>query len=277
MVIDIKKPYLLHLFELLESINNIKYIVHEQFGQQQTQYNYDNYKRKTEKKKEEAKAYHKEQAYDEAKMHEGLIDTYKDDHVEGSWLISLLNNPFTGYLDSLFDEDETSIIRENKYFQKSYEKANFTEEELYRGYAQLLYWQYAHKRYDEYKKFVQANNAKAKKYNPNREDYSNYRKYITRITKEQIADKVKVLFNYLLHEDAVKQVRVTKDKPALLKYYDKDIPIFTIKSIEDLEKAFYTLMIDELPTELIELLLQLIGDDEERLYQEFCKIRPYFY
>ena len=276
VVLNSDKPHFLNLLYLIDSLNNIKYIISEIYGHSETKLTYDNYISKTNKQKEEAKVFDRALDAKEANMHKGLIDEYKKDDIVGSLMINALQHAPP---QDLFGNLELVLLENNKNFKKKFDKNNFTKMDLFRGFASQIFWNYAHKNYAEYKEYVTQNNIEAKRYNPNKQNYQNYKRNVPLIKKVDIEYNVKELFNTIFKDEPLKQIRTSKKEPKTLAVYDL-IKIPTIKSVTQLEKRFYKLMTDEIvDTELQEYMQQMLKENSqnETPYDLYCKVRPIFY
>jgi hypothetical protein len=276
VVINSDAPYFLNLLYVIDSLNNIKYIISEIYGHAETKLTYDNYIVKTDREKEQGEVFDKPLDVKEAKMHRGIIDEYKEDDIVGSLIIKSLQ--FT-LPKELFDDLERVLLSNNKNFKKKFDKNNFTKKDLFRGFASKIFWNYAHKNYEEYKSYVIDNNKQVKKYNPNSPNYQNYRTKIDLIKKQDIEIEVIEIFNTIFKNETIKQIRTSKVEPKILALYDY-IQIPTIKSVEKLETRFYELMTSQVtPVEIQKLIQQMLREQhKEETLENLChKIRPIFY
>jgi len=276
VVLNSDKPYFLNMLYLIDSLNNIKYILSEIYGHSETKLTYDNYISKTDKQKEQAEIFDRDLDIKEAKMHRGIIDTYKEDEIVGSLIIkSLQFSPPKG----MFENKEKTLLENNQNFKKGFSKNNFTKMDLYRGFASQIFWNYAHKNYAKYKDYIVENNTQAKKFNPNSLSYNDYKIHIELIKKSDIEIEIKEIFNTNFKDDTIKQIRTSKEEPKTLTMYDY-IPIPTIKSVKQLEKRFYELMTSNvIKAEIQEFLNNMLKENksDETLYDLCCKVHPVFY
>lgn len=211
----------------------------------------------------------------EAKLHRGIIDEYKQNDITASMMIKSLESTPPIEME---DIDKT-LVENNKNFKKIFDKNNFTKMDLFRGFASQIFWNYAHKNYQEYKTYVTDNNIQAKKYNPNKANYADYKTPIDLMKKSYIEQEIKEIFNTIFKDDTIKQIRTSKVEPKTLALYDF-ILIPTIKSIDKLEKRFYELIKNEVaPVEIQEFMQQTLKEhiEDATLYDLCCKLRPIFY
>jgi hypothetical protein len=251
-------------------------LINETYGHSETKYNYDNYETKTDKLKEQGEVFDKPLDIKESKLHRGIIDEYKKDDVIGSLIIKSLE--FSPSVN-MFDDSETALLQNNKNFKKQFTKINFTKNDLFRGFASKIFWNYAHKNYDKYKAYIVSNNTQAKKYSDNKQNYNDYRIHIELIKKVDIENAVKEVFNTLFRDEIIKQIRTSEEEPKILKIYDL-IEIPTIKSMKQLEQRFCNLLMNEV---LSKELQEFIGKGMKEykidtdLYELCRKLRPLFY
>lgn len=276
VVLNCDKPYFLNLLYFIDSLNNIKYLINETYGHSETKYNYDNYKTKTDRLKEQGEVFDKPLDIKEANLHRGIIDEYKADDVIGSLMIKSLE--FSPPIN-MFDDSETALLQNNKNFKKQFSKINFTKSDLFRGFASKIFWNYAHKNYDKYKAYIASNNIQAKKYSDNKQNYKDYRTPIELIKKVDIENAIKEVFNTIFRDEIIKQIRTSKEEPKILTIYDF-IEIPTIKSIKQLEEKFYNLMVSEVLSKEVQGSISN-GMKEYKadtsLYELCCKVRPLLY
>jgi len=267
VVSSLQKPYLDFLHYLLFAVNYSLYIKNVQFNNNSTQYNYSNYENKITSMKEDALNYNDEKKLEDSKIHKGLIETYKENKIEGSATISSITNRiflkiFEFYETDEFDKNDIEILKRNQFFYKQFEKVNFTEKEMLDGYAQGVYYNYAHFKIKQYKKYRQ-------EYNKNKTSTIPY------IRKDLIANEVMYLFNFLIDKNVIESIRQTSKKPQLLKYYD-EIQIYTIKDLTKLDDDFYEFMIENF-FEKNEKIENFINSNEESLKNLASKLRSFFY
>jgi hypothetical protein len=262
VVSSLQNPYLEYLFLFLNSINNSLYIKENQFNNSATQYNYDNYINKTNAMKSNAENLFDENLSIDSKIHKGIIDIYKENKIEGSLIISSITNKILVKLIQISEieeltEKEKKTLNRNQQFHKRFEHVNFTENEMYNGFAQACYYNYSSARIEEFKQLRLT-------YNKN--------KIVTipKFSKDIISRTIIELFNLALGKDEIKSIRPTKKIPNILKIYD-DIYIYATKDLTKLDKEFYNFIIEnffdktpkiqnfinEYPEEMKDLISQL--------------------
>ena len=156
IVTSIKNPYLDYFYLFINSINNSLYIKENQFNNSSTQYNYDNYENKTNRMKEDAENLFDENILTDSKLHKNLIDTYKENKIEGSMIISSITNSMLIKIIEILeieelDEKDRSTLNRNQQFNKRFVHVNFTEKEMYDGFAQACFYNYAQARMEQFK------------------------------------------------------------------------------------------------------------------------------
>ncbi|MCT7604688.1 hypothetical protein N5U17_10625 [Aliarcobacter butzleri] len=266
VVSSVQKPYLDFLYNFLFAINQSLYIKNVQFNNNSIQYNYNNYKNKITSMKENALNFNDEKKLQDAKIHEGLITLYKDNKIEGSATISSITNSMIFKIIEFYEiedmnKEDIEILKKNQFFHKQFEKVNFTEKEMYDGYAQAIYYNYAHFKIKQYKYY-------RSEYNKNRTSTIPY------IRKDIIANEVKELFNFLMDKNVIESIRETSKKTELLKYYD-EIPIFTTKNLTNLDDNFYEFMIENFFDKNEDL--NFINSNLEQFKNIVSKLRTIFY
>lgn len=267
VVSSVQKPYLDFLYSLLFAVNNCLYIKNVQFSNNSIQYNYGNYKTKISNMKEDALNFNDKNKLEDSKIHEGLIETYKNNKIEGSSIISSITNSMLLKLVDFYDSDEINendinILKRNQFFHKQFEKVNFTEKEMYNGYAQIVYYYYAHFRIKMYKQY-------RKEYNKKKVSSIPY------IRKDLIANEVKSIFNYLIDNDVIEAIRETSNPPQVLKIYD-DINIFTTKDLTKIDKDFYDFIIENF-FDKTPKIQNFINEHQEEIKNLISKLRIMFY
>lgn len=272
VIVSLKNPILEYLLLLINSINNSLYIKETQFDNSSSQYNYDNFENKIKRMKEDAENYNDENRLIDAKIHEGLIETYKEDKIVGSAVISSITNKFVyeffktldiNELDDIEDKD-IEILKRNQFFHKQFEKVNFTEKDMFDGFAQACYFNYAQARYEEFKIL-------AKNYNNKKSKTTT----IPKFTKDFIERTVVDLFNFLLEKEQIISIYKTKKVPNILKIYD-DIYIYTTKNLNDLDKNFYKFVVENFLDET-EKIENFKKENEEELKKLISQMRTIFY
>lgn len=272
VIVSLKNPILEYLLLLINSINNSLYIKETQFDNSSSQYNYDNFENKIKRMKEDAENYNDENRLIDAKIHEGLIETYKEDKIVGSAVISSITNKFVyeffkildiNELDDIEDKD-IEILKRNQFFHKQFEKVNFTKKEMLDGFAQACYFNYAQARYKEFKIL-------AKNYNNKKSKITT----IPKFTKDFIERAVVDLFNFLLDKEQIISIYKTKKAPNILKIYD-DIYIYTTKNLNDLDKNFYKFVVENFLDET-EKIENFKKENEEELKKLISQMRIIFY
>lgn len=267
VVSSLQKPYLDFLYYLLLTVNFSLYIKTVQFNNTSTQLNYSNYENKIASMKEDAINYNDEKKFQDAKLKEGLIESYKEDKILGSATISTLTNSMLIKIVEFYDseevnEDDLEILNRNQFFHKQFEKVNFTEKEMYDGFVQGVYYNYAHFKIKQYKQF-------RKEYNKNKTSTIPY------IRKDFIANEVMDFFNFLMDKDVIESIRQTSKKPKLLKYYD-EITIYTTKDLTKLDNDFFEFIIENF-FDKNEKIEKFINSNEEALKNLASKLRTIFY
>lgn len=268
-VVNTDKPYLLYFYHLLNSINNVFYIYNAQFNSNVTKYKYSNFETSLGKKIEEAQ--NKLDSHEVAKLefHKSIIETHKDNHIEGSLVISILNkidNTYC-YVKNEIQDSEYPILKQSEFFNKSFEKVNFTLNDLYNGYAQLNYWNYAHSDNEFYKKSVYEVSEKIKGFKTKTPVYN--------IPKEIISNHILELYNFVFEKDVIKQIRGNKVRPKILKYYD-GIEIPTTKNISKLENEWFDFLYENILSQRPKIK-QFVKDHRNFTFQSACQIRATFY
>lgn len=267
-----QNPILEYLYLFINSINNSLYIKETQFNNNSTQYNYDNFENKIKRMKEEAEDYNEENRLIDAKIHEGLINTYKDDKIEGSAIISSITNKFVYEflknidLDEFEDINDKDIetLKRNQFFHKRFERVNFTEKEMLDGFAQACYYNYAQARFEEFKILVKNYNNKKSKTTS-----------IPKFTKDTIEREIVNLFNSILEKEQIVSIYKTKKPPNILKTYE-DILIYTTKNLDKLDKDFYKFMIENFLDET-EKIKKFKEEHEKELKNLISNLRILFY
>jgi hypothetical protein len=268
IVSSIKNPYLEYFYLFLNSINNSLYIKENQFNNSSTQYNYDNFVNKTKSMKEDGENFFDENLLIDSKLHKGIIETYKEDKIEGSMIISSITNKIFAKLIQIMDIEEIDekdriILNRNQQFHKKFEYVNFTENEMYNGFAQACFYNYAQARIEQFKSL-------RKEYNKNKTAT------IPDFTKDTISKEIIELFNLVLDEkDAIKNIRQNKKPPNILKIYD-DITIYTTKDLSEVDRGFYKFIIknffDETPK-----MQNFLNEHKEEMQNFTSQLRILFY
>ena len=268
-IVVIDKPYFQYLLFLLNGLNSIKYIDKVQFNSNATQYKNDTYKHKLDKEINEAQE--KCNMNDEAgaKLSKGLIDTYQNDKIEGSLLISILNkvDVYSSLINENCEDEDYHILKQKEFFNKSYKSINFTLNDLYIGYSQLSYWNYGQADYNSYKQARIDVNKQIKK--------SMSEMSLSLISKEQIRNDLYNLFELVFGENIITPIRAIATKPQVLKYYD-NIMIPTIKDISTLEEDFFKFF-SHIVYNKRTILKEYVKNNFHEIYAVTCQIRPLFY
>ena len=218
--------------------------------------------------KEDAENFFDEKALDDSKLHKGIIETYKEDKIEGSIIISSITNKMLTKFIELLDieeisEKEKEVLLRNQQFHKKFEYVNFTENEMYNGFAQACYYNYAQARIEEFKQLKTL-------YNKNK------MLTIPNFTKDIISREIIDLFNLMLDEkNKINNIRQTKKSPSILKIYD-DIIIYTTKDLSKLDKDFYKFMF-EILFDKSPKMQNLINEHPEDMKNFITKLRIMFY
>ncbi|AXX90500.1 hypothetical protein CKA55_12800 [Arcobacter suis] len=268
IVSSIRNPYLEYFYLFLNSINNSLYIKENQFNNSSTQYNYDNFVNKTKSMRENAENFFDENLLIDSKLHKGIIETYKEDKIEGSMIISSITNKIFAKLIQIMDIEEIDekdkiILNRNQQFHKKFEYVNFTENEMYNGFAQACFYNYAQARIEQFKSL-------RKEYNKNKTAT------IPNFTKDIISKKIMELFNLVLDEkDAIKNIRQNKKTPNILKIYD-DIKIYTTKDLSEIDKGFYKFIIENFFDETPKMQ-NFLNEHKEEMQNFTSQLRIIFY
>lgn len=117
-----KKPYFLNYYQMLNSLNNIRYIIAEQLKPNIQQYNYKNYEKHTNDIIHESLELDKELTAFEAAFQKGIILTYKENNILGSIIIKSLQMPF---IEKLKNTKFFSTLKNSQNFQRKFAKVNF--------------------------------------------------------------------------------------------------------------------------------------------------------
>lgn len=266
-----QNPILEYLYLFINSINNSLYIKETQFNNS-TQYNYDNFENKLKKIKVEAENNNDENRLIDAKIHEGLIKTYKDDKIEGSAIISSITNKFVYEFLKNIDLDEfedindkdIEILKRNQFFHKRFERVNFTEKEMLDGFAQACYYNYAQARFEEFKILMKNFNLKKNKTTT-----------IPKLTKDFIERAIVDLFNSILEKEQIISIYKTKKPPNILKNYE-NITIYTTKNLDKLDKDFYKFILENFFDET-EKIKKFKKEHEKELKNLIFSLRILFY
>jgi len=271
---DCTTPYLSNLFFIIDLINASKYIDNEQFKNPSTQYTYENYENKTNKKIDDGENFDKEYDTLEGKLHKGLIETCKKDPIEGFLVIfSLQLFPQLEVMNPNISKDYLfHVIRSNSNFKKQFKEVNFTSKSMFNGFAHYCYWLYAIKNYKEFIAFKNDTNKRIKNFKPSNKIES--LRIINDIKKGDISKEIKKLFNLALDKEEIKNIRGITKEPKILKYYD-DIPIYTLKDISSLEEKTFNLFKNKIldKKEISELNFQ----EEEQLKNYINLVRPHLF
>lgn len=267
VITSIIHPYLNKFFHFLNSINHSLYVKKVQFNNSSTQYTNDNYKNKTDAMKEEAESFNNQNNLDDAKIHRGILDTIKEDNIEGSVILSSITNQllfkvFEISSNDEFDEKDINTIKRNQQLDKRIEKVNFTELEMYNGFAQACYWNYSQSDFKTYK-------IHRKTFNKKRTNKIPY------IRKDMIANDVLELFNLALDKDKIIQIRQSLKTPTILKMYD-DIYIYTTKDVTQIDNQFYDFMIEHI-FDKTPKIKNFIKENEQELRKYIKSLRILFY
>lgn len=267
IISSVQNPYLEYLFLFLKSINSAIYIKENQFSNLATQYNYDNYEKKTEAMKSNAENLFDENSLIDSKIHKGIIETYKENKIEGSLIISSITNKILAKLVQMEDneeltEKEKDTLSRNQYFNKRFEHVNFTENGMYNGFAQACYYNYAHARIKEFKQLRLT-------YNKNRTVT------IPKFSNDIISGIIIELFNLALEKDEIKSIRPTKKIPNILKSYD-DIYIYATKDLSKLDKEFYDFIIENFFNKTPKIQ-NFINEHQEEMKNLISQLRIIFY
>ena len=267
VVSSIKNPYLEYLYLFLNSINSAIYIKENQFNNSSTQYNYDNYENKTNAMKSNAENLFDENALIDSRIHKGIIETYKNDKMEGSLIISSITNKiFAKLIQEVeveeLNEDEKATLSRNQQFHKRFEYVNFTEKEMINGFAQACYYNYAQARIEQFKQLRTSHN-------------QNRMAIIPNLTKDIISREIIELFNIAIGKEEIKSIRQRKKAPTLLKIYD-EVYIYTTKDITKIDKDFYNFIIENFfdKTPKIE---NFIKEHEQEMKDLISQLRIQFY
>lgn len=268
VIVSAKNPYLEYFYLFLNSINNSLYIKENQFNNSSTQYNNDNYINKIKSMRENAENFFDENLLKDSKLHKGIIETYKKDKIEGSMIISSITNKMLAKLIGMLDiedidEKDKIILNRNQQFHKKFEYVNFTENEMYNGFAQACFYNYGQARIEQFKSL-------RKEYNKNKTAT------IPNFTKDIISKEIIELFNLVLDEkNAIKNIRQNKKSPNILKIYD-DITIYTTKDLSEVDKRFYKFIIeiffDETPK-----MQNFLNEHKEEMQNFTSQLRILFY
>jgi hypothetical protein len=267
VVSSLENPYLEYLYLFLNSINHSLYIKENQFNNSSTQYNYDNFEKKTNTMKSNAENLFDENLLNDSKLHKGIIETYKADKIEGSLIISSITNKILAKLVQLEDTEELTekdknILNRNQQFHKKFEYVNFTENEMYNGFAQACYYNYAQARIKEFKQLRLT-------YNKN--------KIVTipNLRQDVISRAIIELFNLALDKNEIKSISQTKKIPSILKIYD-DIYIYATKDLTKIDKDFYDFIIENF-FDKTPKIQNFINEHQEEMKNLISKLRIQFY
>lgn len=268
IVSSIKNPYLEYFYLFLNSINNSLYIKENQFNNSSTQYNNDNYVNKIKSMKENAENFFDKNLLIDSKVHKGIIETYKEDKIEGSVIISSITNKMLSKLIEISNsenitEKEKNVLIRNQQFHKKFEYVNFTENEMYNGFAQVCFYNYAQARIEGFKSL-------RKSYNKNKTAT------IPNMTKDIISKEIMELFNLVLDKNnAIKNIRQNKKPPNILKIYD-DITIYTTKDLSEIDKEFYQFIIENFFDETPKMQ-NFLNKHKEEMQNFTSQLRILFY
>lgn len=267
VVSSIQKPYLEYLYLFLNSINHSLYIKENQFNNSSTQYNYDNFEKKTNTMKSNAENLFDENLLSDSKLHKGIIETYKEDKIEGSLIISSITNKILAKLVQIADSEELTekdknILNRNQQFHKKFEYVNFTENEMYNGFAQVCYYNYARARIVQFQQLRII-------YNKSRTAT------IPSLTQDIISKEIMALFNIALGKDEIKSISPTKKPPNVLKIYD-DIYIYTTKDLTKIDKDFYDFIIENFFNKTPKIQ-SFINEHQEEMKNLISNLRIIFY
>lgn len=268
IVTSIKNPYLDYFYLFINSINNSLYIKENQFNNSSTQYNYDNYENKTNRMKEDAENLFDENILTDSKLHKNLIDTYKENKIEGSMIISSITNSMLIKIIEILeieelDEKDRSTLNRNQQFNKRFVHVNFTEKEMYDGFAQACFYNYAQARMEQFKLL-------RKEYNQKRTTTT-----IPNLKKDFITREIIELFNLALEKEQIINIRQSKKSPNILKVYD-GIYIYTTKNLSKLEDDFYNFFIDNFIEETPKIK-DFIHEHKEEMKNFISQLRIQFY
>lgn len=259
VVSSVTYPFLEYFYLFLNSINHSLYIKKNHFDKT-SEYTHKNYKEKIDKKKEKAEDTFNEEELRSVKLHEGLIDTYEENEIEGSVLISILTSKLVD-MEKL-DKKDSKTLENNRHFNKLFEKVNFTKKEMHNGFAQACYWNFAQANYNSYKSFLT-------NYNRNKTNT------IPLVGKSIIVNKIIELFNIALDKEEILQIRQNKKAPKVLKEYD-GIVIYTTKDLSKLEKDFNKFMVKNFFSQT-EKIRKFTEENEELVFQITTQLRYQFY
>lgn len=268
VIVSVKNPYLEYFYLFLNSINNSLYIKENQFNNSSTQYNNDNYVNKIKSMRENAENFFDENLLIDSKLHKGIIETYKEDKIEGSMIISSITNKIFTKLIQIMDIEEINekdkiILNRNQQFHKKFEYVNFTENEMYNGFAQACFYNYGQARIEQFKSL-------RKEYNKNKTAT------IPNFTKDIISKEIIELFNLVLDEqNAIKNIRQNKKSPNILKIYD-DIVIYTTKNLSEIDKGFYKFIIESFFNETPKMQ-NFVKNNEDDMKNLTSQLRILFY
>lgn len=229
-----KNPYLNKFYHFINSINHSLYIRKNQFNNSSTQYTLNNYEDKTDAMITNAENFNNQNDLNDAKIHKGIIDTIKEDKIEGSLILSSITNKMLFKIIEMseneeFEKEDIFTLKRNQQLHKRLEKVNFTESEMYNGFAQACYWNYAQSGFKNYKRHRGIFNKKRTN-------------TIPYIRKDSIENEVRELFNLAFDKDRIVQIRKSSKVPNTLKMYD-GIYIYTTKDLTKLDSQFYDFMI----------------------------------
>ena len=268
IVINIKNPYFEYLYALLHTFNAYSYIVKVQFTNQATQYKYATYEKKLDNKIEESNNKFKSLEASEARLHKGLITNYKNDNIEGSLLISMLNKG--DLLNTLLDTDlspkDKIMLEENQFFNKSFYNINFTQKELLDGYLQRNFSNYAYLNYELYKTNRLETNQQIKS------SMSMMTHHL--ITKEMINTNIRDIFKQMFKTEVPNKIRIDSTLQ-VLRYYD-GYPIYAHSRIDKLEHDFFE-FVNKTIFDKRETIKNFVNENFDEAYKTTCQIRPHFY